>query len=77
MSSLAETYLSCVEHDARSLAHYSYQLERHVTFITTIPAFRTAAEGALDDAEAKLKSALDAVRKAKRDMRPVALKVAS
>lgn len=75
-TSFSDIYLGCVENDAAQLAHYAGELDRHAAFIVTMPAFRTRGEALLDDAESKLKSALEAVRKARRQMRPVRLQKA-
>lgn len=73
-SSITDILLSSLENDGRCLAYHASDLERHISMLVSMPAFRTIAEANLEKAEQQLTAALATVKKARKDMRPVRLK---
>lgn len=69
-SSFTDILLSSLENDGNCLAYHASALERHVSMLVSMPAFRTIAEANLEQAEQQLTAALATVKKARRDMRP-------
>lgn len=70
--SVADIALGAIGNDAWCLAYHAADLERHVAVLSTMPTFRTLAEANLENAETKLKQALETVRNVRATMRPAA-----